>query len=350
MPRFRGPLSGIVLFFVVWAGLSWSAAQAQELGLYEGEVPVASQSEADRLAALPAALAQVLSKVGGSSAPQAATQDAAGLLQQYRYRQEMATVDGVARMRLHLIARFDRNGVQRLLDASGGTVWPAQRPQPVLWLAIDDGSGARIVSQDAAPAVAPLTSRAVQRGLRVRLPSYDDQDRRIVIPRDIPSGETYSVDTATQRYGGPALIGWLRRGEGGWVADWRLRDGEADIARWRNQDAQAAVVLAAGADGAADALAQRYSRMALSGPAGRYRVVVQGLTGATDYARVMDALKRQPIVREIAPASLAGERLELELELSAGVEGLARLLRGSGLESVSVGDAATPSVFALGGR
>lgn len=349
MPRFRGPFSAILMLLAVWLG--WScAAQAQDPGLYEGEVPVASQSEADRLAALPAALAQVLAKVGGASAVRDGAQDAAGLLQQYRYRQEMVNVDGVAQMRLNLIARFDQNGVRRLLDAGGGSVMPAQRPEPILWLAIDDGSGARIVSQDTAPAVAPLTSRAVQRGLRVRLPSYDDQDRGIVIPRDIPSGESYSLDTATRRYGGPALIGWLRRGEGGWVAEWRLRDGEADIATWRSQNVQAAAVLAAGADGAADALARRYSEMVLSGPAGRYRVVVEGLSSAADYARVMDALKRQPIVRGVMPATMAGERLELELELSSGVEGLARLLRGSGLETVSMGDAATPSVFALSTR
>ena len=350
MPRFRGALSGATLFFALWAGLWCAVAQAQDLDLYEGEVPVASQSEADRAAALPAALAQVLAKVGGASSSEANTQQASGLLQQYRYRQEMVNVDGVTQSRLHLIARFDRNGVQRMLDASGNIALPAQRPQPMLWLAIDDGSGARIVSQDAAPAVAPLTSRAVQRGLRVRLPSYDEQDRSILIPRDIPGGEPYSVDIATQRYGGPALIGWLRRGESGWIADWRLRDGDQDISRWSSQDAQAAVVLAAGADGAADALAQRYTQMVLSGAAGRYRIVVEGLRDGADYARVMQVIRRQPIVREIVPASLAGERLELELELSSGVEGLARLLQGSVLEAVSVGDANAPSVFVFGGR
>lgn len=350
MPRFRGPLSGVALFFALWAGLSLVAAQAQDLDLYEGEVPVASQTEADRMAALPAALAQVLAKAGGSAAGEASTQQAASLLQQYRYRQEMVNVDGVTQSRLHLIARFDRNGVQRMLDASGNIALPAQRPQPILWLAIDDGSGARIVSQEAAPAVAPLTSRAVQRGLRVRLPSYDEQDRSILMPRDIPSGEPYSVDVATQRYGGPALIGWLRRGENGWVADWRLRDGNTDISRWSTQDAQAAIVLAAGADGAADALTQRYAQMVLSGAAGRYRIVIEGLRGGADYARVMQTIKRQPIVREILPASLAGERLELDLELSAGVEGLAQLLRGSTLTPVSMGDATTPSVFMFEGR
>ena len=343
MRPFRLPLPWLLLLL----GLAVFNAQAQELGLYEGEVAVASQSEADRAAALPQALAQVLVKVGGDAAAASAAgaADATGLLQQYRYRQVMISVDGASQLGHMLIARFDQAGVQRLLASSGRNAMPAQRPQPILWLAIDDGSGARIVSQAAAAAVAPLTSRAVQRGMRVRLPSYDAQDQSIVIARDIPSGETYAVDTAARRYGGPVLIGWLRRAEGGWIADWRLREGETDIERWQSQDAQAAAVLVAGADGAADALARRYSQLVLSGPAGRYRIVVEGLSGAADYADLLQTLRSQPIVRDVAPAALEGERLELDVELSAGVESLGRLLERSGLRTVSIGDATSPSVF-----
>src|SRR5690606_33323764 len=90
MRCFRGPFAGIVLFLLLFAGF----VQAQEPGLYEGEVPVASQSEADRLAALPAALAQVVAKVGGASVAHVATDDAASLLQQYRYRRDVENVDG----------------------------------------------------------------------------------------------------------------------------------------------------------------------------------------------------------------------------------------------------------------
>lgn len=336
---------GTVLLLVLSVGL----AHAQDLGLYEGEVPVASQSEADRVAALPAALSQVLGKLGGSAAS-AASADASQLLQQYRYREEMVSADSGVQMRLSLIARFDQAAVQSLLGEGGAMVWSAQRPQPLLWLAIDDGSGARIVSQDAAAAVVPLTARAVQRGLRVRLPEYDAQDQGVVYARDLSGSETYAVDTATQRYGGPALIGWMRRGDDGWLVDWRLRDGQTEIGRWQSRDTQAAVVLASGADGAADLLSQRYSNQVLSGPAGRYRARVDGLSSAKDFAHVMGLLKRQPITREITIVAMTETGLDLEMELSSDMNGLAQLLRGSGLESVSIGDLSTPSVLLLGGR
>lgn len=340
MRVFQGLLLGLLLL----AGLP---AVAQELGLYEGEVLVASQSEADRSAALPAALAQVLVKVGGdaASAGVAEEADAASLLQQYRYRQDMVRVEGAAQLRHYLIASFSQAGVQALLATQGRSAMPAQRPQPILWLAIDDGSGARIVSQDAAAAVAPLMSRATQRGLRVRLPMYDSQDRSIVHPRDISDGEIDAVDSASRRYGDPVLIGWMRRGEQGWLVDWRLREGGSDVGRWQSSDAQAATVLAAGADGAADAWAQRHSQIVLSGVAGRYTVVIEGLSEGADYAEVMQTLKRQPIVRGIVPLALSADRLELELELSAGVESLARLLEASGLNTLTLGDAKSPSIF-----
>lgn len=339
-------------FFPRWLAAVWLLLVsfpllAQELGLYEGEVPVPSQSESDRNAALPQALAQVLVKVGGDagSAAAATEADAGALLQQYRYRQDMVRVDGIPQLRHYLIARFNQAGVQQLLASGGRSALPAQRPQPILWLAIDDGSGARIVSQDAAAAVSPLMSRANQRGLRVRLPSYDELDRSLVQPGDIPGGDEVAVDNASRRYGGPVLVGWMRRGEGGWIADWRLRDGGSEIGHWQSRDPQAATVLAAGADGAADAWAQRYSQMVLSGPAGRYPVVIEGLVSARDYAGLMQVLERQPIVRGIVPVALAEDRLQLELELSAGVESLARLLEGSGLQAQSLGDAQTPTVF-----
>lgn len=342
---FRLPLLVFVFLFLT------AGVHAQTLGPYEGEVGVASQADADRIAALPDALAQVLLRQGGAAAVAAASGvDASTLLQQYRYRQEMTSLDGQAHLRLYLIARFDQQAVQRLLASAGVATLPAQRPQPVLWLAIDDGSGARIVSQDAAAAVLPLSTRATQRGLNLRLPRYDAQDSAIVIARDLAGAETYAVDTATARYGGPALLGWMRRDADGWVVDWRLREGGGEIGRWQNRDPQAAVVLAAGADGAADALAQRYAQRVASGPAGRYSIVVEGLTSASDYARVMGMLGRQPIVRAVAPTRVAGTRLELDLELSAGVDGLAQLLRGSGLEPVFVGDQKTSSEFALGER
>lgn len=224
------------------------------------------------------------------------------------------------------------------------------RPQPILWLAIDDGRGARIVAQEAAAAVLPLTTRAAQSGVHVRLPDYDDKDRKLISTQDLVNGREGVIDMATRRYGGPALAGWMRRIEGGWQVNWWLRDGEQELARWENRDAQAVAVLAAGAKGLVDALTKRDTEIASSGPAGRYRVVFEGLRNAGDHAQVMQALQRQSIVRGVMPQSMDGDRFELELDLAAGVEGLARMLEGQGLRLVSLGDDTRPSVFAFGRR
>lgn len=226
----------------------------------------------------------------------------------------------------------------------------ASRPQPILWLAIDDGRGPRIVAQEAAAAVLPLTTRAAQGGVHVRLPDYDDKDRKLIGTQDLVNGRGGVVDVATRRYGGPALAGWMRRVEGGWQVDWWLRDGEEELASWQNRDAQAVAVLTAGAKGLVEALAKRDVEMASSGPAGRYRVIFEGLRTASDHAQVMQALQRQSIVRKVIPQGMDGDRFELELDLSAGVEGLARMLEGQGLRLVSPGDETRPSVFTFGRR
>ncbi len=345
MAKFNPWLMALTLWLLL--GCSW--AQAQALGSYEGEVAVASQSDADRAAALPQALAQVLQKLGGSPAA-AHGVDAARLVQQYRYRQDVVNDEAGARVQQYLIARFDQAAVSGLLGARALPAQVGQRPQPIVWLAIDDGSGARIVSQDAAAAVLPLTSRGRQRGLELRLPRYDTAEQGTLKAMDLSAEETWAVDQLTLQYGGPALLGWMRRDAGGWVADWRLRQAGSELGRWRSQDAQATVVLAAGADGAADLLAQRTAQPVFNGPAGRYRLVIEGLTDGASYATVMGLIARQPIVRSVQAIQADQGRLEVDVDLSSGVEGLVQLLRGSVLESIFVGDLKTPSEFVVGTR
>lgn len=334
--------------FLIWLALCAAAgAGAREASLYEAGVAVSSQSAQDRAQALPKALEQVLIRLGGSRAGALAGQaDVPALLQQYRYEQDPR------QSRLTLIARFDPDGVQRLLgsatDAGGRGGGAAVRPaQVTVWLAIDDGRGARIVAREAAAAVQPLTQRAAQHGVRLRLPDYDARDQAVIEARDLAAGRAEAVDAAMRRHGGPALMGWMRRVEGGWLAEWRLREGERELGRWQSRDPQAATVLAAGADGVVEALSQREVQVAMSGPAGRYRLVFEQVRSAADYARVMQTLRRQAIVRTLTPLAASGDRLEIEAELGAGVEGLARLLEGAGLRLVSLGDATTASVFAL---
>ncbi len=91
--------------------------------LYTGQVPVNSQSEADRSEALKAALAQVLVKLAGDNAvlnkPEVAKAVAGAerYVQQYQYTHDAGADAG--QPRLNLVAQFDRNALDQLLRDLG---------------------------------------------------------------------------------------------------------------------------------------------------------------------------------------------------------------------------------------
>src|SRR3546814_1989226 len=71
---------------------------------------------------------------------------------------------------ISLIVRFDQERIDDIAAALGVPVWPQPRPKPVLWLAIDDGSGPRLVDVGSADAARSTLDRAIERGYRLGLP------------------------------------------------------------------------------------------------------------------------------------------------------------------------------------
>jgi uncharacterized protein len=319
----------LVLLF----GLALLPAAAQELARYEGQAPVAGQDAGSRAAALPAALAQLLVKLTGDPAVaddlalQEGLAQAPTLMQQYRYRQLPVPGGG---SQLMLVASFERRAIDALLAAAGKPLWPEPRPVAVVWLAIDDGRGPRLVGNAQAAAVAPLGDRAAERGLRLNFPLLDLEDQRLIDASRVWNGDLGTIDAATGRYQSRvALVGRLYRAGDGWAADWRLVEGGAELERHSVRNPQAAVALAGGADLAADALARRhFDRLFDAGPAGRYTIWVEAVLSGHDYARAIGYLQQLPLVRVALPLRAVDDRLLVELELDTGIEGLARLVAG----------------------
>jgi uncharacterized protein len=340
---------------LLWFGLLCSAqVPAQDGSLYEGETTVPDQSAEARAAALPRALRQVLVKVTGDAgagsdpALAGAFADATSLMQQYRYRQDVVTSSGAPQLRLSLIARFDPAAVDALLASSGRDLWPSPRPKPLLWLAIDDGSGPRLVGQAQAAAVATLSRRAAERGLTMSFPKADLADQTVGGPQAVWRSDLESVRTAATRYGRePVLIGRMQRGAGGWTVDWILIEGSSELRRWSTTDAEAGVVLAAGADGAATALAKYYASRILGGPAGDYPIVIEGLASAGDYARALQYLQGLPIVQAVQVEQAGENQVQLLLSLRSGIEGLTRLAASGGVLTRIEDAAPGPSRFRL---
>jgi len=112
----------ILVFAAILLGVAPAAPAA---GLYTGEVPVASQADAERSEALKAALAQVIVRLSGDATvltkPEVAKAVAGAehYVQQYQYAQDIVTEGGQPQARLTLQAQFDRDAVDQLLRDLG---------------------------------------------------------------------------------------------------------------------------------------------------------------------------------------------------------------------------------------
>ena len=181
-------------------GLAWAQRvegdRAVARGLYEAEVPVNGQGAAERTQGFARALAEVLGKVTGDRS--AASKPGVGqelrragdFVKSYDYRQdEGRSASGAPTFRTMLVARFKPADVDALAGLLGLQVWPQPRPKPVVWLAIDDGSGPRLVGLQQLNAARPLLNRAVERGFKLGLPAGNAAEQAL-------AGAIWRQDTA----------------------------------------------------------------------------------------------------------------------------------------------------------
>lgn len=275
-PSIRFPLialAGLCLLAAVLApvhaqeALRTEGDVASAQGLYAAEVPVNSQTEQAREAGYARALAQVLEKLSGDAGvvnrPGVAQElrNARGYVDSYDFRQDQGlSPAGAPTFRTMLVVRFVPEAVDTMVAALGLPVWAQPRPKPVLWLAIDDGSGPRLLTTGQVNAARSVLDRAEDRGYRLGLPSGGAAEQAAVgaIWRNDPA----AVARASARYSPPMqLIGKLYRSGAGWTADWTFVDSGRVLATRSVSDGDARRAIASGADVAADALVQRYAKV-----------------------------------------------------------------------------------------
>ena len=276
--------------------------RAAASGPYEAEVAVRSQGDSERNAGFGRALAVVLAKVTGDrgAAQRPGVRDELGnakdYVSGYDYRQdEGVSATGAPSFQTTLVARFKQDDVDQLIQMLGLPSWPLPRPKPVLWLAIDDGSGPRLVGLGQVNAARAILDQAKTRGYALGLPGGNAAEQAAV--GAIWRGDTAAIAGLSRKYSPPMqLIGKLQRGAGGWVADWTFVDKGKTLSSWQTTHADARRAMAGGADGAADALFKRYAKAGSGGPPGRYRVRILGIDSADDYLRLAGYLEGVSLV------------------------------------------------------
>lgn len=327
--------------------------RAAAASVYEAEVMVRSQAEDERQAGFARALAQVFAKRSGdrtvASRPGVAQElrRAAEHVEGFDYRQdESVGASGAPTFRTVLVVRFKPEMVDALATALGLPEWPQPRPRPVVWLAIDDGRGPRLVGLEHNTVARPLLQRAIERGFRLGLPAGSAAEQAAA--GAIWRGDTAAIARLSARYNPPMqLIGKLYRGGEGWKADWTFVDNGRVLAQWSDEDADARRALATGADGAADALARRYAKVTAPPDPVSQALVFSGVRSSADYLRLSAALQRMSVVRGIRPQRASPDRLEVELDLLTGLPGFRSMLDDTVLMEIEGGDEFAPPVFLL---
>ena len=326
--------------------------QAAAESLFESEVVVANQSPGVRAGAMKTALREVLVRVAGQDAilgtepAIALLQDPAQLVQQYRYY----TVPESKPPVLKMWVRFDGEAVRRALQQQGVSYWGAERPDTLVWLAVEDRGKRYVVAADDGTEVYRQIEQAARtRGVPVLFPLMDLEDQSRVRFSDIWGGFFENVLEASKRYNPQAvLIGRLNRSpSGAWSSRWQL-EVAGKSSSWSDSRQQLAMLAQQGIDDTADILASRFAVSQTGANLNSVSITVTGVDSLADYARLGDYLAGLTAVVAVQVQKVAGNDIQYALQLNGSLQDLTQTVSiGTVLEPLPAQSMDTPGSFRL---
>ena len=339
--------------------------------LYNVEVAVTSQADAERRRASQAALSTLLVRLTGlREIPH--TPDVRDALQRpedfytsYRFerRVQNETV---------LTIRFEPASVQGLLRRAGLPIWATDRPTVLVWLVVQRGAEReRFADAQANAFASALQAQARARGLAVFLPLDDLQDRELE-QADLWGRFWERIDAASARYAPDLLlVGRSREGpDGTWHTTWDLRGlqhapvprfhdgiGGAPPRRSLNQPAlptatfqqQSPSVELAAQTAVDDVAAVLADRFAVRGGLKAIDVTVRGAQTVRGYAALLAHLKSREYIERLEIDLVAPDAMHLRLHSRSSPDQLRELLTIAGqFEAERCAD--VPSTTRITGR
>jgi len=310
--------------------LPWLSPQAAP-DLFEAEVVVSDQTPDVRRAALSGALREVLVRVTGqqsvltSEPVQELLNNPEQLVQQYRYFTEQRTEPPL----LKLWVRFDGAAIRQAVQKQGLAYWGGERPDTLVWLAVEDRGRRYVVSADDTSDVhRAVEAAARERGVPVLFPLMDLEDQTQVQFSLIWGGFLDKVMAASQRYNPQSvLIGRLNRSpSGGWASRWELQVAGRPSS-WSDSNQQLDALARQGIDDVADILATQFSVAAPgSGSANAASIRVEGIETLAAYARISNYLATLTSVRGVQASEVTPTAVRYSLQLGGSLDSLMRTI------------------------
>lgn|GEM_PF-1209051 len=189
--------------------LASAATAGQKVDIYRADTLVKSQAENERNAAARATFGEVIVRVSGqrsalsNPAIKAALPKAQNYLFGFSYKSssEKITVDGKTFPAVGLQLNYEPRAIEQLLRQAQLPIWPANRPQVLVWLVVKDQTGIRVVPD--ATDLHALQLQAHQRGLPLAFP---DDGSLSLSGDDLWSLNLEKIKAASQRYKADAIL------------------------------------------------------------------------------------------------------------------------------------------------
>lgn len=321
-------LKKLLLVLITLSGFVFFGAQAVPVKtLYQGNIPVANQSQQAFDQALPQAFAQVLQKVSGNAAvaslPAIQTQmsQARALVKSYRYINQND--------QLLLQVQFDPNAVKRSLREANQAIWGGNRPLTLAWVVVqpNQASPEILASDNNDPLAVSLTQAANNRGLPILLPMMDINDMNAVTSQDLLSLDPQVIIQASKRYhASDILVGKvLQQANGSWDAEWMYVLNNQYL-RWQTQGANAQELLTDGVQRMSAELAARYAVLQNNAMTVPVTIDVTNVDGLSDFAAVVKYLRSLTPVDKVNVSNVDPNNITVKMMVAGGAEALQQAL------------------------
>lgn len=233
---------------------------------------------------------------------------------QFREAQVLAA-DGQLRSERRLRVEFDPRAIDALIDQAGLARWGSERPELLVWLAIDRGDGVDYLIEDEFIDAA-LARAEFAYGIPLARPILDAQDRVEVTPSDIRGGFTAVAAPALSRYGADGLVMLeLRKTDDFWTGRWAWRVDESEQA-FQRSGVDPAEVIDLGIGRIAESLAARFA--VRPDTVRTQRVSIGGLDLPVHYVEVRRFLEGLTGVEGVRVLGAEADRVRFELRSASG--------------------------------
>ena len=232
---------------------------------------------------------------------------------------------------------FDGEAIEQTLRSGGQTVWGAERPLTLVWLAVDWGQGDREIIAADDPERTERQSRSIdrnrllrqrvldiaeRRGLPVVFPLLDTEDLQNVSFSDIWGGFDEMILAATERYEADSILIGRIRPESSQRSRWTYYFSGSQMALDGPPEAVVGQV--------ADILAAEFA-VGGDSPVEAVTLNVSGIVSVEAYGSVQQVLNEVSLIENFTVIEVSADRVSYRVEIRGGAERLGRALRFKGL-------------------